>query len=355
MTALAGLIRARIAQTGPMTVAEFMADALMHPDHGYYATRDPFGAGGDFVTAPEISQMFGELLGLALTQCWFDQGSPNNAIVAETGPGRGTLMADMRRVMRSVPGLSGLPTHLVEASPALKRTQAETLSPDTPFWHVGLDTLPDAPLFFVANEFLDALPIRQFVRDSDGWRERVVVSDGDDLGFALGPPAPVACLDDRLADTAPGDMVETNAPAEAAVRAIADRIANRGGAAILIDYGDWRSRGDTLQAVRAHRPEDPLANPGEADLTSHVDFEALTATARSEGAAVTPMITQGVLLERLGIAARTEILARNLTGDALSSHIAAHQRLTHPDEMGTLFKAVALHPKDRPPPPGFLQ
>jgi SAM-dependent MidA family methyltransferase len=352
VTPLGDRLARRIAATGPLTVAEFMADCLLDPTHGYYATRDPLGAAGDFTTAPEISQMFGELLGLCLAQAWIDQGAPGRIVLAELGPGRGTLMADALRATRSVPGFhAALSVHLVEASPALRARQAETLAEAAPVWHDRIEGLPEAPLFLLANEFFDALPVRQFVRLAQGWGERMVVLDGGRLGFALSPPGPVAALAHRLADTRPGEVVEL-CPAAAPIAAeIGRRVAAHGGAALVIDYGGWRSRGDTLQAVRRHAAEDPLAHPGEADLTAHVDFEALALAARP--AAHAGPVAQGVFLERLGITARARALAARLTGEALGSHVAAHRRLTHPEEMGRVFHVLSIHPGRSLAPPGF--
>ena len=329
-----------------------MAECLLDPAHGYYATRDPFGETGDFTTAPEISQMFGELLGLALAQAWLDQGRPAPAVLAEPGPGRGTLMADLVRAARAVPDfMTAMGVHLVEASPALRARQAERLPDAT--WHDTVETLPQRALYLVANEFFDALPIRQFVRAGAGWRERMIGLREGALAFGLNEPASVAALAHRLDDTQDGEVVETCAPAVAIVSHIAGHIARHGGVAIIIDYGDWRSSGDTLQAIRNHRFTEPLAEPGEADLTAHVDFEALASAATEAGAACTSMERQGVLLERLGITARAQALARTLAGSALDAHVAAHRRLTHPAEMGDLFKAIAIHPPGHPPPPGF--
>jgi SAM-dependent MidA family methyltransferase len=346
VTPLGRLIAARIAAGGPMTVADYMADCLMHPDHGYYATRDPFGRAGDFVTAPEISQMFGELLGLSLAQAWLDQGSPAPFALAELGPGRGTLMADALRATRGVPGFhAGLRLHLVETSPALRAVQARHLAAT---WHDSLATLPEVPLFLIANEFFDALPIRQYQRGATGWAERVVGLAGDALAFGLAPcPLP----DPRFAADPPGTVVETCPAATPVMQAIAARIAAHGGAALVIDYGGWRSRGDTLQALRAHVPEHPLASPGQADLTAHVDFEGLAlAAATLPRSGLTP---QGRLLQRLGIDRRAARLAAGLAGAALESHRAAHHRLTHPAEMGSLFQALAFHAPGTPLPPGF--
>jgi SAM-dependent MidA family methyltransferase len=354
VTPLGQRLARRIAASGPISIAEYMADCLLDPEHGYYATRDPLGRAGDFTTAPEISQMFGELAGLCLAQAWLDQGAPSPVTLAEPGPGRGTLMADMLRATRGVPGFhAAIDVHLIEASPVLRARQRQALAGHAVSWLDSLAELPEAPLLLVANEFFDALPIRQFVRDGAGWRERLVgLSDGA-LAFGLSEPAPLAALGDRLADTAEGEVVELCPAAPALMGEIAGRIARHGGAAAIVDYGGWHSRGDTLQAVAGHGYADPLAAPGEADLTAHVDFEALAGAAA--GVAHTELIGQGLWLERLGIAERARALAARLEGPALESHLAAYRRLTHPEEMGRVFKAMALYPSDTPPPPGFAQ
>ncbi len=354
MTPLGRIIAARIAAAGPIGLADYMAESLLHPEHGYYTTRDPLGAAGDFTTAPEISQMFGEMIGLCLAQSWVDQGSPAPFTLAELGPGRGTLMADIARTIRAVPGMAeAARIRLVEASPTLRARQAESLAGDAPQWRDRVEDLPDAPLFLVANEFFDALPIRQFERHEDGWAERQIAVDGDQLAFGLARPARIGALDHRLSDTEPGEIVEVCPALPAIAGEIAMRIADRGGMALVIDYGGWRSRGDTFQALKGHAPVDPLAEPGLADLTAHVDFEALSTAFTEAGAAATGMTPQGVFLERLGITQRAQALARKLAGGALDSHIAAHRRLTHPEEMGQLFKAIACHPVGGPVPPGL--
>lgn len=346
---LADLLATRIARTGPMTIADYMAEALLHPQFGYYATRDPFGAAGDFITAPEISQMFGEMVGLCLAQSWLDQGRPR-ATLAEIGPGRGTLMADILRATSAVPGFhDSITVCLIEASAKLRGIQT-TRVPQARHLD-SVDQLPEAPLFLVANEFLDALPVRQFVRSGNGWRERMVGLDGDSLTLGLSAAAPLAMLEHRIADTAEGDLVELCPALPAVVGTVADRIAHHGGAALFIDYGHWRSKGDTLQALRAHKTVDPLDGPGTADLTTHVDFEAIARAATGVG--VSAMTAQGVFLERLGITARAKALATRMTGAALDQHIAAHRRLTHPAEMGDLFKVIGLYPSGLTPPPGL--
>lgn len=349
-------LRRRVAVGGPLTVADFMAEALGHPRHGYYRRRDPFGTAGDFVTAPEISQMFGELVGLWAAVVWQSAGAPDPLHLVELGPGRGTLAADALRATARVPCFAdALRLHLVETSPVLRQAQQAALGgiglSHPPCWHDGIDSLPDGPLLVIANEFFDALPIRQFTRQREGWAETVVGLEGDRLSLGRTPPAPLAALDHRLADTAPGDIVEV-CPAAAPIMArIGGLIARHGGAALVIDYGGWQSRGDTFQALQDHRPTDPLAAPGRADLTAHVDFAALAHAAPP--ARASRMIEQGVLLQRLGIDQRAARLATSLTGAAQESHLAAHRRLTDRAEMGSLFKALAVYPPHRMPPPGF--
>ena len=349
MTPLARLLAERIRETGPITVADYMAECLLHPVHGYYTTRDPFGTKGDFTTAPEISQMFGELLGLALAQSWLDRGSPVPFTLAELGPGRGTLMADILRATKGVPGFhAAAQVVLVEASPVLRKVQAATLAGYAPTWINRIEDLPQAPLFLVANEFLDALPIRQFQHGPQGWQERLIGLRDEALTFGLSAPLPRVPDTPAFRNAPEGALVEDNLSARLAVAEVTTRIARHGGVAYWIDYGGWRSRGDTLQALRQHRPDDPLAHPGEADLTAHVDFEPLAALAQAFA-----YDTQGAVLTRLGIDARAERLARNLTGAALESHRAAHHRLTDPSEMGSLFKILAITSAGAPPPPGF--
>jgi SAM-dependent MidA family methyltransferase len=351
---LSEIIQSRIAAEGPMSVAEYMTLCLHHPEHGYYSTRDPLGQAGDFITAPEISQMFGELIGLALAQAWADQGAPASAALVELGPGRGTLMADALRATARVSGFhDAVRVTLVEASPALRAAQEETLAAHAPVWVDSVDALPeDRPLFVIANEFFDALPVRQFLRDGAGWRERVIgLSDGA-LTFGLADRAPRPDLSHRLEDTSDGDLVEVSHAAQGVAEVLGDRIAAQGGAALIVDYGSEASLGDTFQALRAHEKVSPLDAPGTADLTAHVDFGALCRAAAPAHAS--PVTTQGVFLETLGITARAQALATRLSGDALETHISAHRRLTHPDEMGSLFKVMGLVPEGAALPPGLV-
>ncbi|WP_373354161.1 class I SAM-dependent methyltransferase [Pseudoroseicyclus sp. CXY001] len=347
MTPLAERLVARIAQTGPMTISDYMAESLFHPEHGYYATRPGIGR-GDFTTAPEVSQMFGELLGLTLAATWAAQGRPGRIVLAELGPGRGVLMEDALRATRAVPGFhAAAEVHLVEASPVLREEQARRLPGVT--HHAQVASLPEGPLFVIANEFFDVLPIRQFLRRGEGWAERVVGVRDDALTFGLTEPGPVGALAHRLGDTEENQMVELCPAAPGIAAELGRRIAEHGGAALILDYGDWHSRGDTFQAIEAGARADPLANPGQADLTAHVDFEPIAAAAAP--ARATRLETQGAFLERLGITERARALVA-AGGDA-AEIAAAHRRLVHPDEMGGLFKVLGLYPDGAAPPPGL--
>ncbi len=352
-TPLETLLKTQIAATGPIPLADYMATCLLHPEHGYYTTRDPLGRGGDFITSPEISQMFGELLGLCLAQAWVDQGAPTPFILAELGPGRGTLMADLLRATRAVPGFhAAAQIHLIEASPSLRAVQQKTLAAHPATWAQTVEDLPnDLSLYLIANEFFDALPVRQFTRHSDGWCETIIGVANGALVKGYAAPTQNHDLAHRLGDTSPGDVVETRPDADPIMARIGTQISAQGGAGLIIDYGNWRSKGDTLQAMRDHAFANPFAAPGTADLTAHVDFEALAKAASP--ARVTGLTDQGALLARLGIGARAERLSRNLSGTALENHLTATQRLTRPEEMGSLFKALAIYPPNRPAPPGF--
>jgi SAM-dependent MidA family methyltransferase len=355
---LAPALERLIEAHGPISIARFMALALAHPRHGYYATRDPLGAAGDFVTAPEISQIFGELIGLALARHWLDLGSPAPFHLAELGPGRGTLMADLLRAAAIVPGfVAAHRLHLVETSPVLRQLQSARLAAGTPVWHETIGSLPaDAPLLLVANEFLDALPIRQLVRTEQGWQERLVaLAPGGGFAFTLerGLSGLHPALARTFPDAAPGAVRELAPAREALASELAQRLAAQGGMALLIDYGEWGTLGDTLQAVRGHARAEPLDRPGEADLSAHVDFAALARAATGAGARVRGPLTQGELLGRLGIAQRLDRLLARATPAQAQRLEAAARRLVEPGQMGRLFKAIALTPREGPPPPGF--
>jgi SAM-dependent MidA family methyltransferase len=325
-------LAALIAAEGPIGLDRFMGAANAH----YYATRDPFGAAGDFITAPEVSQMFGELIGLSLADLWQRAGRPPVAWV-ELGPGRGTLAADALRAMAKA-GLTP-PVHLVETSPRLRAEQATRLPHAT--WHDGLDSLPkDRALLIVANEFFDALPIRQFVQTLGGWRERRVGHGPDGFHPVVGTAPMEADVPPELHGAEPGGVYEDAPAAVALARILGRRLAAQGGALIAIDYGhDGAHPGDTLQAVHAHAYADPFARPGTSDLTAHVDFGALAAALAAGGARPLGPVEQGQWLLSLGLAARSASLAR-AAPDRADELAAAHRRLSHPEEMGRLFKVL---------------
>ena len=347
---LAQRLARQIDVGGPISVAHYMAEANQH----YYGTRDPLGAAGDFTTAPEISQMFGELVGLCLADLWMRSGSRPNALYVELGPGRGTLASDALRAMGSA-GLTPQP-HFVETSPTLRERQ-RALVPNV-FHHDSVAALPDnAPLLVVANEFFDALPVRQIIRSGEDWRERVVIcSDEDDSNRFEAVPGyrrVESGIPAIAADAPDGTIIEIPLAGTAIALELAQRIARQGGAAIIIDYGyEGPAIGDTLQAVREHQFADPFLEPGESDLTTHVDFTMIGNMARQAGLRVMGPVNQGELLRKLGIDARADQLAR--TSPARAAEVeAARRRLTADDAMGTLFKAMAwVHP-DWAGPAGF--
>jgi len=330
-----------IEASGPIPVATFMAEANTH----YYATRDPLGAGGDFITAPEISQMFGELVGLWLADLWLRARRPANAVYVELGPGRGTLAADALRAMRGA-GLEP-DVHFVETSPVLRAAQAQRVPSAT--WHGDVASLPaDRPLLVVANEFFDALPIRQLVATKRGWHERLVTHT--EAGFV---PVPGPLIPAPLAPAETGTVVETSPASLGIARALAQRLVASGGAALIVDYGAARSgTGETLQAVSRHGYADPWQEPGSRDLTAHVDFEALARAAAAEGVRVTGPRGHGDWLNAMGIDHRSEALARSAP-DRAAEIEAARERLVAPEQMGELFKALALVSPAWPEPAGF--
>ncbi|HEX8240214.1 MAG TPA: SAM-dependent methyltransferase [Allosphingosinicella sp.] len=339
-------LRRLIAAQGPIPVSDYMAVANAH----YYGTRDPLGAAGDFTTAPEISQMFGELIGLALADAWDRAGRPAGAIYVELGPGRGTLAADALRAMRAA-GL-GPKVHFVETSPVLRAAQGERV-PNAE-WHDDLATLPEAgPILAVANEFFDALPVRQLVATGAGWRERLVTLDGDRFVPAAGPPVPAGAIPDHLRAAPQGTVIETSPTSLAYARSLARRINMHGGAALIVDYGhDRLCAGETLQAVRLHEYADPWREPGAADLTAHVDFESLGRAAAEAGTRVHGPVAQGDWLARLGIDARAAALASAAPGRGDEVE-AARNRLVSPEQMGRLFRVMGLSAEGWPAPEGF--
>ena len=339
-----------IAATGPMTIADYMERCLFDPKHGYYTTAEVFGAKGDFITAPEVSQMFGELLGLWAADSWLRLGSPSPFVLAELGPGRGAMMADMLRATRIVPGFhDAMRVVLVETSHRLREKQRDALAAYTIEWCSNVTELPPGPLIVLANEFFDALPIRQFVRTPEGLAERMVgLADDGVLSWGLRPGARLhAEAESRLVRQPPGTIFEICPAGFSIAGALGERVSAQGGAVLAIDYGHAGGFGDTLQALRGHAFDDPLAHPGEADLTAHVDFKALARAAKAAGARAFGPITQGVLLERLGLAQRAERLKSKASPETRGAIDAAAARLTGRGarDMGELFKALAIvHP-----------
>jgi SAM-dependent MidA family methyltransferase len=354
-------IRRRIALAGPMPVRQFMTLCLTHPEHGYYMTRDPLGRTGDFITSPEISQVFGELLGLWAASVWHLLGQPENIRLVELGPGRGTMMNDALRAAKVVPAFrQAIVAHLVEQSTVLQERQQHALSTvDVPMmWHRSFEEVPDGPIIVLANEFFDALPVNQAIKQFNGWYERVVEIDGNDnlvFGIAneiiplfeqLIPPsvrdAPIGAIYEWRTDNLP--------------LALGQRLVRQGGAALIIDYGHMESTaGETLQAIGGHAFANPLLSPGEVDLTAHVDFQALALAAESMGARVHGPIEQGKFLRSLGIEKRTAALSAYAPPDKVEGIQSATRRLLGEGrtEMGRLFKVMAIADPNLGALPGF--
>jgi len=365
MSALKDRLIRRIRADGPISLAAYMAEALFDPMEGFYATKDPIGAGADFITAPEISQMFGELTGVWAIEAWRGIGAPQPVRLIELGPGRGTLMSDMLRVAHlDEVWRKALDVHLVEISPALKTVQARTLGEAGAAlgWLDRLDDAPEGAAIIIGNEFLDCLPVRQAVRRDGAWRERRVglhPEDGGRLAYVLDvaplPAEDTALIPEALRDSPDGALAEIRAGDAAIVETLARRFAHAPGYALFIDYGPVESEvGDTFQAIQAHEKVDPLAEPGRADLTARVDFAALARTACAAGLSVFGPVAQGRWLQTLGIEQRAAALT--LSGKADRAAIARQlHRLTGEAEMGALFKVIAIGPANAPPPPGFTQ
>lgn len=348
---LADKIEALIRTNGPIRVTDYFSLCLADPQHGYYRVREPFGRAGDFTTAPEISQLFGEMIGIFLVHAWQQHGTPGDAIIAEIGPGRGTMMSDMLRVIRRLaPALYRTATvHLVETSDRLRRLQAETLAEHEGKvrWHESFDSLPSGFLLLAANELFDAIPIRQFVRTAQGFRERMVGLDAEGrLTFAAG----IAGIDPALLPSpapavAEGTIFEISPARDAVMAALCERLRAGGGTAIIIDYGHLATGyGDTLQAVRNHEYDPPLANPGLADLTSHVDFEQLASRAKAEGVQINGLARQGDFLVGLGLLERAATLGRDKDETTQESIRDDVERLagSGAGKMGELFKVLVV-------------
>jgi NADH dehydrogenase [ubiquinone] 1 alpha subcomplex assembly factor 7 len=343
---LDSLLRDRILADGPIKLGAFMAEAVAR----YYAGRDPFGAQGDFITAPEISQSFGEVIGLWAAVVWQMIGAPETVMLVELGPGRGTLMADLLRAAATLPAFRrAIRLHLLENSPTLRERQQETLAGQPAVWIDTLDQVPPGPVIIIANEFFDALPIEHYIRRNQHWHERLIGCDETRFFFVDGPQVP----GDGLPPAETGDIAEVCPAGRSLAQAIGQRLIDHPGAALVIDYGYAQPAiGDSLQALRRHASVPPLEAPGEVDLTAHVDFAALAQAA--DPAVASPIIGQGLFLRRLGIEIRTERLAaaRPDQADTLRS---ACQRLIDPRGMGTLFKVLALSSQGLPALPGFAE
>jgi NADH dehydrogenase [ubiquinone] 1 alpha subcomplex assembly factor 7 len=353
---LEAVLAEMIRRDGPLPVAQFIDLALHHPSYGYYRQRDPLGAGGDFVTAPELSQAFGEVIGAWLAQAWLDLGGPASCRLVELGPGRGTLLADALRATRGVPSFhDSLHLHLVETGDRLRAAQAARLPEFRISWHRAFDEVPPGPVLLIANEFFDALPAHQLVATAAGWVERCVgLDDRGRLTFCLAKkPSPLGA---RLRPAPPGTVAEVSPARSSLAQAIARRIARERGVALLIDYGAWAEgpTGDTLQATRRHAACDPLDAPGTADLTTHVEFGALAEAAAAGGAAVYGPVPQGTFLTTLGVHLRTAKLLERASPEQGRALRAALFRLIDPSAMGELFKMLVLAHPQAPTPPGFV-
>jgi NADH dehydrogenase [ubiquinone] 1 alpha subcomplex assembly factor 7 len=342
---LAEQIDAQIRTTGPMSLATFMGLCLSHPRHGYYAAGRPIGAEGDFITAPEISQMFGELVGFFIVNLWQQMGQPTSFTLLELGPGRGTLMQDALRAASKADGFeNALHLQLFESNALLKGEQEKRLGKYAPYWASEIDAVSEDPIFVVANEFFDALPIKQFVKTDDGWHERLVGLVEGQRAFGLSPtPIADSAAPAEVHGAYAGEVLELGTAAVDAMQRIARKVTLQGGAILALDYGyEVTQTGETLQAVKSHAFADPLEAPGEADLSSHVNFGVLGAAAKATGLAATPLANQGDFLLRLGIGERAKALARANPSEA--ANIArAVERLTSPTQMGTLFKVLCAH------------
>jgi SAM-dependent MidA family methyltransferase len=358
-SALGEIIAGMIADDGPVPVDRYMALALGHETHGYYMGRDPFGRAGDFITAPEVSQMFGELIGIWCAAGWQMMDAPAEWNLIELGPGRGTLLADLVRACSVMPGLrDGMKVHLIETSPALKAMQAETLKRAGigAIWHDRLEDVPDNQSLIIANEFFDALPVVQLQMQSGRWHERVVgLNSENNLVFGLASdPAPSALVPSWAADAKVGEIIEFSPARDAVAREIGRRVTNNMGAALIVDYGHVRSSaGDTLQAIRKHQFADVLAQPGEADITSHVDFEALTNAVTADGAKSYGPVTQGDFLIKMGLKEREEMLRARADARQRIRLSKGAQRLVSGNQMGQLFKVLAVTHPDMPKPAPF--
>ncbi|MEO6396618.1 MAG: SAM-dependent methyltransferase [Devosia sp.] len=342
---LAAQIDAQIRATGPMSLATYMSLCLGHPRHGYYAKGRPIGAAGDFITAPEISQMFGELVGLFAVNLWQQMGQPTSFTLLELGPGSGTLMADALRAAARAEGfIDAMHLQLFDSNPDLKAEQLKRLGKFNPYWTTEIDAVSEDSIIVIANEFFDALPIRQFVRTDDGWHERLIGLIEDQRAFGLSPtPIADSAAPPEVRGAFAGEILELGAAAVEAMQRLSHKIALQGGALLGIDYGyDRTQTGETLQAVRDHAFADSLDAPGETDLSAHVNFGLFGEAAKAKGLEIEGPAPQGEFLLRLGLGERAKALATANPGEA--ANIArAVERLTSPAQMGTLFKVLCAH------------
>lgn len=355
MNPLIDHLKSLISEIGAIDVAQYMEECLGNPDHGYYILNEPFGVAGDFITSPEISQMFGELLGLWAVHQWHAMDKPAHFHLVELGPGRGTLMADALRAASGLPEfMDGLNLHLVETSPKMRTAQQRALAGYKPQWHSDFDTVPDGPIIVIANEFFDALPIHQFEFTEHGWLERRITTVEGRLNFALWPPQFSITAATAHFHPKPGDVFEVSPVSQGIVAKIAKHCESQLGCAVFIDYGHGRSGlGDTLQAVKSHAYVDVLATPGDADLTAHVDFQSLSKSAANFDVAVYGTVSQGDFLSALGIRERTDALKARATPAQLKMLVSGRDRLINEDQMGALFKVMAITNPKLPVPSGF--
>jgi NADH dehydrogenase [ubiquinone] 1 alpha subcomplex assembly factor 7 len=342
------ILQNHITQSGPLDIGKFTEIVLSHPEHGYYMRRDPFGEKGDFTTAPEISQMFGEMIGAWAADTWIKLGSPPELILAECGPGRGTLMADALRATKKVSGFhEAVQIHLIETSPVLREKQKEMLTGYKVQWHETVHDLPREPqMILMANEFLDALPVRQLVKTAGGWREKVVAFEDGKFVFVLresAPELPEEVPEHINSEADEGDIYEISPVRRGYAEGIFKRLGRQGGAVLFIDYGHERaSCGDTLQAVHRHEFCDVLDNIGEADITAHVNFEELKKAAEVQGMYLEGPVTQSDFLKNLGIDLRAEMLCRNADSHRQDQIRSELERLISAGQMGNLFKVLAV-------------
>jgi NADH dehydrogenase [ubiquinone] 1 alpha subcomplex assembly factor 7 len=346
---LLDLIREKITESGPISIADYIELALSHPEFGYYMKKDPLGKDGDFITSPEISQIFGELMGLWLAHQWEKMGKPKT-VLAELGPGRGTLMADMLRSTKKLSGFhEAISVRLMEISPALKQKQWNTLAGKHHDieWIDSLKQLPEKPLLLIANEFFDALPIRQFIRQDGAWYERLVGMEDGQLKFVIASAAkqsslPASCIASSQAPRN-DEIIESCSPAIDITKRITQHIVKHQGAALIIDYGYTQgTKGDTLQAMRNHQYFEILGKPGSADITAHVDFAAIRQTAETAGGSVSGPTPQGRFLMKIGAGQRVQKLVANASAEQGATLMSGLERIASPDKMGDLFKVLAI-------------